>query len=489
MRLVGPVLHFRGQKEGCWHLAVLVVLGAGDPAPPPLIVAGMGTEASLIATRGDWAFWRYDLALKLGPEPSSCRYSIGKEAWTLALPALTGRRRIAYTACNGTEEEDKDKGVRSERNVLWRQLVEKHEQSPFHLLLQGGDQLYADTVWEDIPALSAWQKLGWRAGNEAPFTPAMAESAFTYYRERYRWVWTQPGIAAALASIPSVMMWDDHDVFDGWGSWPPARQNSPVFRGVAAAARDAFALFQLAAQPDDLPEGFADRQGAHFGCAWDLGSIGLLVPDLRSERRVDQVMGEAGWEAIGRNLEMCAGCRHLLVMSSVPLVNTDLSAIERVVVAIPGHQSLQDDLRDQWQSFAHREEWRRMLTCLADFADRSGARVTSLSGEIHLGALGLVERGTTQFHELTSSGVVNPPPSAAVVLAYDLLGRRKVRLTPDLTARLLAIPGHGKRYLRERNWLSLDLDGEGGIVAVWNTARGPAGRFTLDALPARGAPR
>ena len=67
------------------------------------------------------------------------------------------------------------------------------------------------------------------------------------------------------------MMWDDHDVFDGWGSWPPARQNCPVFRGVAAAARDAFALFQLAAQPDDLPEGFADRQGGHFGCAWESG--------------------------------------------------------------------------------------------------------------------------------------------------------------------------------------------------------------------------
>ena len=56
-----------------------------------------------------------------------------------------------------------------------------------------------------------------------------------------------------------------------------------------------------------------------------------------------------------------------------------------------------------------------MLSRFADFADQSGARVTSLSGEIHLGALGLVERGATTLHELTSSGIVNPPPSAAVV--------------------------------------------------------------------------
>ena len=46
-------------------------------------------------------------------------------------------------------------------------------------------------------------------------------------------------------------------------------------------------------------------------------------------------MGEAGWEAIERNLEDVAGCRHLLVMSSVPLVNTDLSAIERVAWSRP----------------------------------------------------------------------------------------------------------------------------------------------------------
>ena len=72
MRLVGPVLHFRGQKEeSLASRRRCVVLEAGDPAPPPLIVAETGAEASLIATRGDWAFWRYDLALELGPEPSS----------------------------------------------------------------------------------------------------------------------------------------------------------------------------------------------------------------------------------------------------------------------------------------------------------------------------------------------------------------------------------------------------------------------------------
>jgi hypothetical protein len=172
------------------------------------------------------------------------------------------------------------------------------------------------------------------------------------------------------------------------------------------------------------------------------------------------------------------GCRHVLVMSSVPLVNADLSWPERVLVAIPGHMDLEDDLRDQWQSYTHRDEWRRMLALLTAFAARTGARVTSLSGEIHLGALGLVEGpGGARVHQLTSSGIVHGPPPAPVAAAYELLGRHTSALGPDLTARLLPIPGHGGRYLRERNWLALDLSADGGLAAAWHTERGVAGRL------------
>ncbi len=28
------------------------------------------------------------------------------------------------------------------------------------------------------------------------------------------------------------MTWDDHDIFDGWGSYPPVMQNCEVFQAV-----------------------------------------------------------------------------------------------------------------------------------------------------------------------------------------------------------------------------------------------------------------
>jgi hypothetical protein len=483
MRLVGPILQFRGQTEDRWRLAALVV-SEGPDAPPPLeLPEDPPVAPERLAVRGGRGFWRYDFSLKLLQDgETAARYAIGGEGWTVRLPPAVGGRRVAYTACNGNDDEGNGGPVPPSRNALWRRLAAEHARVPFHLLLHGGDQLYADTLWSEVPELGAWRRLPWREGNTRPFTPSMAERAHAYFLESYLRLWSQPEIAALLASIPSVMMWDDHDIFDGWGSWPEERQVCPVFEGVFAVARDHFALFQLAARPDRLPDGFGDPGGGHFGCAFGAGEVGILAPDLRSERTRGRIMGEAGWRHCEAALESLAGCRHVLVMSSVPLVNADMTWLERLYVAAPGHSDLEDDLRDQWQSVGHRNEWRRMLACLVAFSARTGARVTSLSGEIHLGALGVVEgEDRVRVHQLTSSGIVHTPPPAIALAAYEWLGRHTMVLEPGLTVQLLRFPGRRRRYLRQRNWLSLDAAGDGRFRATWHTERGEAGSFAVAA--------
>ena len=41
-----------------------------------------------------------------------------------------------------------------------------------------------------------------------------------------------------------TMTWDDHDIFDGWGSYPDGLQNCPVFQGCYQAAKRFYLLFQ-----------------------------------------------------------------------------------------------------------------------------------------------------------------------------------------------------------------------------------------------------
>jgi hypothetical protein len=297
----------------------------------------------------------------------------------------------------------------------------------------------------------------------------MAEAVASFYFDSYRRLWEQPQLAPILASVPSLMMWDDHDILDGWGSYAAERIECPVLQGIWSAAREHFALFQLAARPDDLPRGFEARNGDHFGWVHRVGEIGVVAPDLRSERNRRRVMGEAGWRAFTTALESLAGCQHLLLISTVPLVNAHLTSLERLFAIIPGHQSWQDDLVDQWVSLAHWDEWARLLDVLLNFSARTGTRVTSLSGEIHLGALGVIEGVGARIHQLTSSGIVHPPPDPMASRVLEWSSIRELRVASDITARLLPLPGSNRRYLRARNWLELNVAAGEDLLATWHT--------------------
>jgi hypothetical protein len=468
------VLCFRGLEQHDWRLSALLVLD-GDGPPPPLELgeAEHPIAACHLAARLGRSLWRYDFRVPLSAAERTVDYRIGGGIWRMRLPAFGGPLRIAFTACNGYEDE-RTGSAGPDRNRLWQKLEAEHARAPFHLVLHGGDQLYADSLWHEVRPLAAWRRLPAGRRLAAPFTPEMAEAVTDYFFRRYCWLWEQPELARIMPAVPSLMMWDDHDIFDGWGSHDPKWQACPVFRGIYVAAREQFALFQLAARPDRLPAaGFSDPGGAQFGWSYRLlDDIGIIAPDLRSERSLEHIMGEAGRRAFVGMLEGLTGCRHVLLLSSVPLLNAHEGLLERLYEALPGQHYFQLDLRDQWRSIFHRDEWLRLLRHLFAFSARTGARITALSGEIHLGALALAQHAGTRIYQLTSSGIVHPPPPAPLVAFLDWMSTGPVEeIEPGLKLDVLKIPGYGSRFLGERNWLALELSAANpGLAATWHTA-------------------
>ena len=285
-----------------------------------------------------------------------------------------------------------------------------------------------------------------------------------HYLATYASVFAAPDVAGVLAGVPSIMMWDDHDIVDGWGSRDPGWQASPVARGLFAAARRAFALVQLGCDPDRPTEGHAAPDRAHYGWSGALGPARIVAPDLRSERTRGRVMGPRGHADLDRALEGAAE-PHLLVVSSVPLVNVDLSALERVVRPLmPLADLYQDDLRDQWMSHAHTAEWAGVVDRLLAVAGR-GVRVTSLSGEIHLGAHGTAERDGARMDQLTASGIAHPPPPRAMARAFDRLARRAWSRV-GLRLAMHPVAPDGRRFVAERNWLEVTAHPDGRLDAT-----------------------
>jgi alkaline phosphatase D len=446
---VGPILLLDDIAEGQLALSALFIAPSGI-TPPPVISAQDTVHPVIIATFDHACLWRARFSL---PADRPAGYDWNSTTHDIACD-LTGDLRIAYVSCNGEEVGDMEREG-SERNAMWARLCDQHRQRPFALLLHGGDQIYADEVTKGHPLSQDWPD---RIPRD-PSPTALADLRH-HLRERflrrYTDVYAAPEMAWLLARVPSLMQWDDHDICDGWGSLPPSHNFSPVGQTLFSAAREAFLLFQHAATEGDLPRRFRDRAGQHLGWAVQAPGFRLIAPDLRSERTRHSIMGQGGWTMMEAEAKRPVP-GHTLLLSSVPLLGPRLSVIEAMILIIPKMQEYEDDLRDQWQSRAHRDEWRRLLAMVRDMARRDGHSLTAISGEIHLATRAEMDIGESLIiNQLVASGIAHraPPKGWARVLGtLATLGEDPLPAHP-ITIRPL--PGQRSRYVAERNYLLLD---------------------------------
>ena len=479
--VVGPILYFRGEGgrgEGSdrWRLSALFVL-EGTAEPDDMVVEGVTLPVPprhVFVWRGRHV-WRFVFAVPRTAHDRRITYGFPDRGttWTVTIPGQSTRLRLAYTSSNGIADEYGVSSLPHGPGGMWKQVLKLHGENPYHVLIQGGDQIYADNLWADSTALVQWWMLPESTRYSQPFTRIMADQAMDYYFNAYCTALAKPEYAQAMASIPSVMMWDDHDIFDGWGSRPEAEHMSQVYRGLFAVARRQFSLFQLGAAIRDPLECVWGAGVGSFTQGFRIGDIGILVLDLRSERSRTQVLSEATWKELPGWLARFQGCKHVLLSSSVPLAFVGMGWLEKAVNALRPGSNVDDDLRDQWRSPAHQEEWLRLLKLLSDFSLRHRCRLTVLSGEVHLGAAAMIKGGGVDIWQLISSGVVHPPLNALATAALRQLVRSPERVSDDYTIEMPRFAETQKRFIRARTFLSLGFDRQNHLIARWYSEGDP----------------
>jgi hypothetical protein len=457
IRDVGPILHLRGTGDGTLRIAALVI--TRRPAVPVLRTATSTVTAEPLGRTAGHHSLRYDFTL---PASRNAWYELGGTRYEVATD-VSNDMRIAFVSCNGQEHGDL-KRSEEERNLMWQRLAQQHRERPFSLMLHGGDQLYADEVTEAHPISRDWPKT-YRNDLAEPEAAALLAALREAFFHRYLTQMAQPGFAWLAARVPSVTIWDDHDICDGWGSLKAKKLDSDVGRILFAAAREFFLLFQLCVAPDEVPRICSDQTGGTLTWSVALPGLTLVAPDLRSERRRERVMGESGWRAF-RSVMKQAEPGKLLVISSVPALGPRLSILERLMRLTPWMEKYEDDLRDQWQSYSHRPEWQDFLRVLVSVHERPATSVTVLSGEIHLATRGTMTTAAGDLHQLVASGIAHPAPSWAYAAGLGALARLGEAPLPGHPIRLLPLPGKQAIYTAERNYLVLERVG-GAWTAVW----------------------
>ncbi len=352
-------------------------------------------------------------------------------------------QRPPYT--RAPTEDPKGLGV----DALWaysRRLQSGEAAWPDGLLLLG-DQVYADEVPPETAAFI-------EARRDTAEPPGESIADFEEYTQLFRESWSDPDIRWLLATVPSAMIFDDHELSDDWNiseAWVAEVRTLPWWDERVTSAFMAYWLYQHLGNlsPPELAEEamfaqvqgdedagerlrtfarMCDRESAASRWAYyrDFGRSRLLVIDSRAARVLadghrDMVDADE-WEWIVDHAR--GSFDHLIIATSLP------------AYAPPGIHHL-----EAWNEAVCHGRW-------GSFAARLGERLRRAVDLEHWAAF---QRSFEQLNDLlrsVSRGFGGEPPATIVVLSGDVhttyaaevdLGASG-RPEPRLPARLLAVP-------------------------------------------------
>ncbi|WP_273846970.1 alkaline phosphatase D family protein [Rubrobacter calidifluminis] len=444
--VLGPLLRYTGPTEAT------VWVETDQPGEVGIHIEGEAHHERTFSVEGH----HYALVYLTGLEPAKTyEYEVtleGVKVWpeedspfppsVIRTPKTDGPFRICFGSCRvsapheepytlSPDEDPRGHGQDALFALARRMLRTPKEQWPDALLLLG-DQIYADEV---SPGTLAFIES--RRDTRRP--PGREVADFEEYTRLYRESWGEKTIRWLLSTVPSAMIFDDHDVHDDWNtswrwvrkmrqkSWwgeritgafmsywiyqhlgnlsPAELVEDEVFCRVRGS-RDAGGLLRAFARRADREAG-----GTRWSFHRDFGSTRLIMVDSRAGRVLEEgrrsMLDEAEW----RWVEDCARGEfdHLLIGTSLPLLLAPgLHGLESASEAVcagawgaPGskvgevvRQAL--DL-EHWAAFE--ESFDRMVRLISSVAsgERSGRRppasIVVLSGDVHHGYLAEMNPG------------------------------------------------------------------------------------------------
>jgi hypothetical protein len=401
-----------------------------------------------------------------------------------------------------------------------------------HALVLLGDQVYAHK-----PPFDTLEFIRSRRDTSEP--PGEEVANFEEYARLYRDSWGDPAIRWLLSTVPSAMIFDDHEVSDDWNiseAWLEETRARPWWNDQIIGANASYWVYQHLGNlsPEEL-EGdelfekvrraqdawpllreFAYRahrtsDGTRWSFCRDFGRVRLIVMDSRGGRVLDEgrrSMVDAGeWAWIEE--KATGGFDHLLLGTSLPVLlgpgMHHLEAWNEAVCAGAwgerakglGEMIRRSQDLDQWASFhASFAALTRLIRGVAagESADAPSS-ITILSGDIHHGYLAEATFAgagiQSHIHQAVCSPLRNALPgrksrlqqvawTGPAALAGRLLSRLAGIDAPDVTWRLT----------HDRPWFSnqvatLELDGRSAKITFEEAVTDGSGEPGLRRIFAR----
>jgi hypothetical protein len=394
-----------------------------------------------------------DLALAFG----SCRVSVPHEP--------------PYTLKRGLIKRGGASGQRFERDALYalalRMRSQPSKEWPDALLLLG-DQIYADEVSQGTRDFI-------RSRRNPKEPPGEEVADFEEYTRLYWDAWKNPVIRWLLSTVPSAMIFDDHDVHDDWNTsetWVRQMRSKPWWEERIVGAFMSYWVYQHLGNlsPKELEEDdlfrrvreakdatrtlreFAYRADREIGSSrWsfyrDFGNSRLIVMDSRAGRVLEghrSMLDDDEWSWIEE--KATGDYDHLLFGTSLPvLLSPGLHHLEAWNEAVcegawgRSAARLGEFIRqildfEHWsafhESFAGLAQLLRAVGAGERSEEHSPSSMVLLSGDVHHGYLAEMDLGAgveSAVYQAVCSPLRNPlgfPERLALGAGWTRTGER-----------------------------------------------------------------
>ncbi|MCL7939916.1 alkaline phosphatase family protein [Halomonas sp. ATCH28] len=305
--------------------------------------------------------------------------------------------------------------------------------------------------------LLVWSPVPWRLVEMSE--PTLAEQDAVPFGEQRavieRFAEGLPAAARVMAHLPSLMIFDDHDITDDWNltaDWERTAYGHPFSRRIIGNALLAYLLCQgWGNDPDRLAEPLgeaatllasaADNQGwlpaeeqdavidrlLRFQ-GWEVeveGEPKLVVLDTRtrrwrSERSPKRPSGLMDWEALSELQQQILGATSVVIVSPAPMFGVKLIETIQRLFTLAGRPLLVD--AENWM--AHRGAASVMLNIFRH--SRTPGHYVILSGDVHYSFAYDIRirqrREGPRIWQITSSGIKNAFPGTLLDW-FDRLNR------------------------------------------------------------------
>lgn len=408
--------------------------------------------------------------------------------WEFEVAGQETMPKIGFCSCNGDSKRHPSKLIKNDFS-MWGRMKEHHQKSDyrFNLLLMGGDQIYADSIWDEVPLLDnlKTKKRGRRSrlSTEAVvnWKPSQNESDKLtktlkgFYEKLYIDSWKNKDMSYMLASVPTVMIWDDHDIVDGWGSYDSPLQKSAVFKHIFPIAKNYFEIFQTRTECNS-----ARVSKTHFMQHLSFRNLEIIALDNRSFRNQKQIMSKKQYndldKVLNKNLfqsipESIEEERILCFVIPVPVAHLKYSKIIQRLLPVTGRKhftsSLNDDAIDHWDHENHEPEQKNLLDILFDAGEKHKAKyVCIISGDVHTAGAATITKaeGNRKITQLISSAITHVAPSSWQRVAIAI-GTKSESDVAGYNLKLKNFGNFKKFTISDRNFGILTKVSRGGLIA------------------------